>query len=205
MTIQKDFESIPILDYSLVKTDKKQFLDDLQYALVHVGFLYLKNSPIPKDVVDKIINWAPKVFEIPTEEKLKVEMKNSPHFVGYSRQGNEITKNKKDNREQYDFGSELPCAWKEGEPEYRKLWGPNQWPSEKLLPGFKQDLITYFNACTQLSYELTSLVAEALSLPADAFQRFYEKPIENQHHRLKVRWGWSHNPSSRIGRQISSC
>ena len=38
---------------------------------------------------------------------------------------------------------------------------------------------------TQLSYEFSSLVAEALGLPPDGLARFYDKP-EYMQHRLKV-------------------
>ncbi|CAG8735159.1 3182_t:CDS:1, partial [Cetraspora pellucida] len=46
---QLDFTSLPILDYNLVHNFKKdEFLSQLRKALFHVGFLYIKNHPIPK-------------------------------------------------------------------------------------------------------------------------------------------------------------
>lgn len=81
------------------------------------------------------------MFDIPTSEKLRIEMCNSPHFLGYSKLAAEKTKDIDDQREQFDFGMEVPCTWKEGEPIYRRLKGPNQWPDEKYIPGFKEALL----------------------------------------------------------------
>ena len=53
-------------------------------------------------------------------------MINSPHFLGYSRAGAEITKGKIDYREQFDFGTPFECQYSKGKPEYTKLWGPPQ-------------------------------------------------------------------------------
>lgn len=69
-------------------------------------------------------------------------------------------------------------------PLYRRVWGPNQWPD---LPHFRPVLEDYMEAMSPLSVEFTSLIAEALGLPTDAFHRFYEHPIDEMQHRLKVR------------------
>lgn len=44
------------------------------------------------------------LFELPLEKKVEIEMVNSPHFLGYSRLGAEITTLKTDHREQFDVG-----------------------------------------------------------------------------------------------------
>lgn len=45
---------------------------------------------------------ALELFQLPLETKLEIEMVNSPHFLGYSRLGAEITALKPDFREQFD-------------------------------------------------------------------------------------------------------
>jgi isopenicillin N synthase-like dioxygenase len=42
------------------------------------------------------------ILELPLEEKLKIEMANNKHFLGYARLGTEITALKPDYREQFD-------------------------------------------------------------------------------------------------------
>ena len=128
MTVDQDFSSVPVLDYALTKdpATRPEFLDQLRNALISVGFLYLSNPPVSQDDIDLVIDYAPKLFTIPQEKKDKLLMRNSPHFLGYTKIGTEYTKGKVDQREQYDFSTPYECRWAPGDPEYLKLWGPAQ-------------------------------------------------------------------------------
>ncbi len=66
------FDSIPILSLSEAKdpATKPQFLEQLRNALLEVGFLYLKNTGIPEELTQKVIEEAIAFFDLPTEEKL---------------------------------------------------------------------------------------------------------------------------------------
>lgn len=81
---------------------KPKFLESLQRAIVNVGFLYIKNTTISPDIQQTLIAKGIDALELPLDEKLKVEMANSKHFLGYARLGAEITAMKPDYREQYD-------------------------------------------------------------------------------------------------------
>jgi isopenicillin N synthase-like dioxygenase len=118
------FGSIPVLDLSLADdpSTKPAFLADLRHAIIDIGFLYIKNFGIDQDFLDTVCIVGKQFFELPTDEKLRVEMKNGPHFLGYSRLGNEITARKTDFREQVDIGTELPIPTDE-DPRYRWLYG----------------------------------------------------------------------------------
>lgn len=65
------FTSVPILDLSLAKdpATKPQFLKELRYALMEVGFLYLKNVGISDETFKKVIEQGIAFFDIPEEEK----------------------------------------------------------------------------------------------------------------------------------------
>ena len=123
-----NFSSIPILDYSqtLDPERKDGFVAQLRHALINVGFLYLANPPVPREDIDAVVDYAPRLFDIPQEAKDKTRMANSEHFYGYSRLGAELTKGKTDQREQFDFGTECDNVWKPGDPDYMRLWGPAQ-------------------------------------------------------------------------------
>ncbi|TGZ83470.1 Clavaminate synthase-like protein [Ascodesmis nigricans] len=168
------FTEVPILDLSLSRSPKTkpQFLEDLKRALLEVGFLYIKNYGIDEKLTEEVIRLGKLFFELPEEEKLRLEMRNSPHFLGYSRLGNEITSHATDWREQIDLATELPAP-SPSEPRYRSLRGPNQWPSETLIPGFRETFDRYITLMGELSSEFTSLVAEAIGLPRDAFEKYY--------------------------------
>ncbi|KAL7267754.1 hypothetical protein RUND412_009645 [Rhizina undulata] len=168
------FTSIPVLDFSLSQSPetKDAFLSQLKSALLEVGFLYISNTGISDELVDNVSRLGKSFFDLPNEEKLRVEMKNSPHFLGYSRLGNEITKHAIDWREQIDLATELPAP-AANEPRYRQLRGPNQWPQEELIPGFQETFTTFIDQMTDLSTEFTRLMAEAIGLPRNSFDRFF--------------------------------
>ena len=81
------FTEIPILDLSRADSPetKPAFLADLRSALLNVGFLYIKNCGIDLETFDKVCEQGIKFFDLPEEEKLKIEMKNQPSFLGYNR------------------------------------------------------------------------------------------------------------------------
>ncbi|KAI3555898.1 2OG-Fe(II)oxygenase superfamily protein [Colletotrichum abscissum] len=178
------FTSIPILDLALAQDPetKPQFLNDLRHALMEVGFLYLKNVGIPDELFKRVIKEGKGFFDIPTEEKLKIEMKNAKSFLGYSQLSAEITAGKIDHREQIDLSTEHPLPGP-NDPLYYSLLAPNQWPSESALPGFRATFTEYMDRMGQISIAFTSLIAEAIKLPADAFNKYFDA---NQQHKLKI-------------------
>ncbi|KAF8739933.1 Clavaminate synthase, partial [Rhizoctonia solani] len=183
------FEEIPVLDWYLLSAgaeSRAKFISQLRSAMTEVGFLYLLNPPIDDRLVQSVIDYAPKLFDLPQETKESLAMVNNESFFGYNKLGAEITKGSTDFREQFDFAT----PWKgyrnpEG-PDYERLWGPAQWPSDTDLPGFRDAYSAYYKQCADLSFEFMSLLAEALGLPSDAFDRFYDAPRDIMLHRAKV-------------------
>ncbi|KXT17223.1 hypothetical protein AC579_5780 [Pseudocercospora musae] len=178
------FKEIPILDLSEGRHEatKPAFLRQLRHALLNVGFLYIKNTGIDQQTLDRVSEQGIKFFELPEDDKLAIEMKHEPSFLGYSRLGNEITAFKADWREQLDLGT--PHALRtEQDPLYYNLFGPNQWPNEKALPHFRPVFEDYMQRMSDISIFFTSLIAEAIELPANAFDAFFDK---GQQHKLKI-------------------
>jgi isopenicillin N synthase-like dioxygenase len=67
--------------------------------------LYIKNTTISHSIRDNLVTKGIEALELPLEEKLKIEMANSKHFLGYARLGTETTALKSDYREQFDVGT----------------------------------------------------------------------------------------------------
>lgn len=137
-----DFTSIPILNYALLSSPgtRRLFIQQLQHALINVGFLYLENVAVvvPDVLFDEVIAYLPRIFALPQESKDAVRMVNSPHFLGYSRLGVERTRGKADQREQFDFATPFENEeWVAGmgQPEYVRLWGPSQVGCQYLFLG----------------------------------------------------------------------
>lgn len=172
------FDAIPILDFHDATTDNQGFLDQLREAVVNVGFLYAK-SDFPEHLVDELKALLPALFSIPESEKAQIELENSPHFLGYSAIGSEITAGKSDQREQFEFVSSQDEMWQPGLPLYLRLTGPNQYPSS--LPEAPKIIETYMRSMTDFASLFMKLVAEAVDLPRDAFL-----PYLSHQNRLKM-------------------
>ena len=138
------FDRIPILDYSLLTTGRKdEFVSQLRHTMIFVGFLYLANTPIENSLFDRVIEYAPRLFELPQEKKDALRMANSPTFLGYSRFGAELTRGAVDQREQIDLAIDKNEKWKPGEPEYTRLQGKAQVRIRHPLIQFLIGLIRY--------------------------------------------------------------
>jgi isopenicillin N synthase-like dioxygenase len=65
-----------------------------------------------------------------------------------------------------------------GSPEAAlPLHGPNVWPPEALVPGFRAATEAYFSALTALGFRLLRLLAESLGLPPGHFDPYFGRPM----------------------------
>ncbi|KAM5345093.1 hypothetical protein ACJ41O_010955 [Fusarium nematophilum] len=171
--------SLPIVDFSRLRNPdtKQQELKTLQHALFGIGFLYLINTEVA-GTVKQIYDLLPGLFAITDEKKEAVAMVKSPAFVGYTKLGAETTAGATDMREQFDFGTATKEAWKEGDPVWRRMESPSEYPD---YPGFEPLIRRYLDEMTELSDEFLGYVGESLSLPTDVFN-----PFLGTMHRLKL-------------------
>lgn len=125
---EEGFESIPVIDLSGAahSATRPAVLRELRHALLNIGFLYISNHGISEKVIDRLRRILPELFALPAEDKRRVALTNSPHFLGYSGAGTEITAGQADAREQFEFATELADDWTEGKPLAERLRGPNQ-------------------------------------------------------------------------------
>ena len=187
--------NIPILDLSWAEdpVKKPELLQQLHSALFEVGFLYITNHGVEQQTIDNLTNLLPSLFALTAEEKASLSKLNSPHFLGYSGFAEETTLGKKDLREQFDFATELPVVYQEKNDSvngvnghsnhnesmrdfsklYWRLRGPNQWPRETSLHGFRKAFTEYHNSLQELSYRFVHLIEEAFSIPIGTFDHFF--------------------------------
>lgn len=192
---------------------KPQFLHELRHALLEVGFLYLKNVGILEELTQAVIDEGVAFFDLPMEEKfvlsrspsfthlarssshpwrtmrgrlilrrLKIEMKTAASFLGYSRLDAEITAQTIDHREQIDLSTDHAVRLPH-QPLYRNLFAPTLWPSASHMPNFKPVFSEYITRMGSISIFFTSLIAEAIGLPAGAFNKYFDV---DQQHKLKI-------------------
>lgn len=141
---------IPVLDLKLAEDPSTRglLLDQLHDALFNIGFLYISNHGVSEEIISTLAEKLPALFHLPLERKRELSKTKSPQFLGFSDFAQETTQGKLDLREQYDIATELPEVYqKDAVPNdrgrdfsnlYWRLRGPNVWPSENEVPGFKK-------------------------------------------------------------------
>ncbi|WP_147198743.1 isopenicillin N synthase family oxygenase [Pantoea sp. CCBC3-3-1] len=189
--------SLPVIDLTQLNGDygqRKAFLEKLNNAARDVGFFYLTGHGISQRLLDDVQRVSRQFFALPEQEKLSVQMANSPHFRGYNRAGSEITRSQPDYREQFDIGAERPAIDNPDAP-WERLQGPNQWP--ETLPELRSLLTRWQQEMTSVALELLRAFAEALSLPRNAFDDLYGE-FPNEHIKL-IRYPGRADGESRQG------
>ena len=155
---------VPIIDLSQFDGDqntRQAFLSDLRSAARDVGFFYLSGHGIGNDQIESLFQLSRRFFALPLEDKLKIEMINSPQFRGYTRVAGERTKGLADWREQLDFGVEREAIpQSSGTPAWSRLQGPNLWPD--ALPELRPAILDWQEKTTATAIRLLRAFAAAL-------------------------------------------
>ncbi|MBY6255103.1 isopenicillin N synthase family oxygenase [Phytobacter diazotrophicus] len=190
--------TLPTLDLARYfnPAEREAFLDQLRTSARDIGFFYLINHGVNDELQRAVQHEARRFFALSDEQKQQVAMIHSPHFRGYNRAASEITRGKPDWREQFDIGAERPeLLLSDSDPRWRRLQGPNLWPAEQ--PELKTTLLDWQKSMTEMAIVLLRAFAEALRLPANAFDALYgDKP--NEHIKL-IRYPGQDNTQSNQG------
>lgn len=167
---------IPILDWQDFGTDPDGFSKDLGRACRETGFFLLRNHTVPLTLQNEVFAQADAFFELPTPEKSKVSILNTPHFRGWGKQGDESldeTSPLVDTKETFNLGFDLP----HDDPRVvagEMFRGVNQWPD---LPNFSQTMLAYYDAALALGVDLHRAIARDLGLEPEFFTHCFHEPL----------------------------
>ena len=181
-------EEIPILDLGpyLAGEDGalERLADELRYAQENVGFLFIVNHGVPRDLIKRAHANLVRFFDLPDDVKRAMPNYVPPKSTIYvSSTVNENTK--PDLNEMLRIVRERPADHPGVKANLKPYFGPNQWPDETLLPGWKAEMLEYYDAMEGLGQKLLPLYARALDLPADYFDGMFDDPLwttRNQHY-----------------------
>lgn len=137
-----------------------------------IGFFYVVNHGIPQAVSARYLDMLRAFFALPLAAREAIDKSNSPQFRGWERIGSELTNNAIDYREQLDIGVDR-SAITDPDPYYLALIGPNQWPDESLIPGFRDCIGDYFARLSALARELLRVMSLALGLDETHIERVF--------------------------------
>lgn len=144
----------------------------LKKACLDSGFFYVVNHGISQEFMDEVFAQSKRFFKLPIKEKMKIlrNEKNrgyTPMLDEYLDPENQVNG---DYKEGYYIGVEVS----EDDPAAQKpFYGPNVWPDEDILPGWRKNMEKYHQEALKVSKAVARIIALALDLEAD----FFDKPV----------------------------
>jgi len=166
---------LPLIDLARFRQpNREDFLAGLRHAAHEVGFFYVVNHGVPKELTTGIMDVARRFFALPLEQRLAIENINSPQFRGYTRTGYEYTGGSPDWREQIDIGPERdPIPLRPDAPTWERLVGPNQWPAE--LPELRATTLAWQAEALRVSREVLRALSVALGQDEGYFDAWFDE------------------------------
>lgn len=165
---------IPVIDISGLRESSSPNMNEvvkqLAKACREVGFFYIKNHGIPKDLIEKTFTMAETFFSQPLEKKLECSMeRHSKCFRGYSPVLSELADGKRNSYELMEFSVEFPAKAPEVIAQ-RPLHGPNIWPE---IDGYRTTLTRYIKEMNKLGHDLMRGIALSLDLEENYFHKAF--------------------------------
>ncbi len=145
---------VPIIDVGGLRFDRTSgAIEDIARACSDWGFFQVINHGIDHALIDNVWRDACRFFGQSIEDKQSI-LRSRENPWGYY--NIELTKNKRDKKEVFDFTTEG------ADPIYHS---ENRWPS--AIVSFRTTMLDYLEACTRLSHTLLQAFCVGLDLPAD--------------------------------------
>jgi isopenicillin N synthase-like dioxygenase len=175
----QDFSHVPIIDVSELVAGapgRRAVAARLGEACRESGFFYAVGHGVDEGLQRRLRDLSRRFFAQDVAAKLRIRMAlGGRAWRGYFRVGDELTSGKPDQKEGLYFGAELPADHplvRAGTP----LHGPNLFPAEP--PGFREAVLDYMAALTQLGHRLMAGLALGLGLEESYFaDRYTGEPL----------------------------
>jgi isopenicillin N synthase-like dioxygenase len=159
---------IPVLDFAQFDQGgaaQQRLFQEMHEACRAVGFFYIQNHGVPAEAIDGIFNEAHRFFDLPEAEREAIRLTDSPWYRGYLPTGapgaNRVTRNNL--LEAYNLARELGPDHPDVQA-LKPLHGPNQWPSEANLPGFRATVLAYYGLMEDLSRRVLTVLCGAMNI-----------------------------------------
>ncbi|KAH9777119.1 diox n domain-containing protein-related [Citrus sinensis] len=150
---------LPVIDLS--SPDRLSTAKSIRQACIDYGFFYLVNHGVEEELISQMFNESKKFFSLQLEDKMKLARKE---HRGYTALCDEILD---------------PSSTSEGDPKESFYIGPlegtlssmNQWPSLEILPTWRSTMEYYHQKVLSAGRRLIHLIALALNLNEDFFEK----------------------------------
>ncbi len=159
-------EPVPVIDLSPLfdpgdSAGQAAVAEAIAGACRHWGFFQVIGHGIPAPLIERVWSETQAFFDLPVADK-RALMRSKDNPRGYY--DRELTKNARDLKEVFDFGRDaFPDLPGEHPKNRAAIDGANQWPAS--LPGFKETMLAYFDACEDLGLRLLEMFCQGLGEP----------------------------------------
>lgn len=169
------FDEVPVIDIGplLDGSDPGVVAREIGHVCATVGFFYIRNHGISRELIEAAYAQARDFFARPFEEKNRLNIVHSgPTLRGYiPTYGENVDPEKsRDFKECFDLGLD--------EAQVSPFFGPNPMPEDPA--DFKAVVERYHAEMLGLARTLIGAIALSLDLPADHFARLQQHPITVQ-------------------------
>ena len=170
-------QSIPVIDLADYLEGRpsamRQTANAIHDALSDVGFFVITGHNIPAGLIRQTFAEAHRLHDLPMTRKLSLRL--NEHNNGYMAMGRYAVWTSDVNRNDKPDLNEAFFVRRERDPDNalrqsgRRFAGPNIWPDEAEMPGFRQHVLDYTNAMEAFTNRLLPAVAVSLDLPPEYF------------------------------------
>lgn len=169
--------SIPAIDLSSYETESAA-ASEVRRACESVGFFYLQGHGVSTRALNEAFEYSRRFFALPIDQKRGILASLSTKNRGYTPMAEETldvnNQSVGDQKEGLYFGREVLLDSLDAS---LPLHGPNLWPSEEVIPGFRKVIETYIGELNALAFRLLRLFSLALGLDASALDSKFHPPM----------------------------
>ena len=167
-------EYIPVIDLARAGDDagRRAVAGEIHRACRDIGFFYVANHGVSQSLIDAQFDWARRFFALPLERKMALDMNRSKTFAGYEPLAGQTLDEDSppDLKESFYCGHDVPDDHPYAQAGIRGF-GHNRWPED--LPGFREQMQTYYKTVRALADSVMGLIALSLELPENWFEPLY--------------------------------
>ncbi|XGV97720.1 MAG: isopenicillin N synthase family dioxygenase [Leptolyngbya sp. BL-A-14] len=167
-----DRAQIPVIDVSALVAGQaaETVATQIRQACCETGFFYVIGHGIDEALQQRLEHLSRQFFAQPLETKLQIRMAlGGRAWRGYFPVGDELTSGQPDLKEGIYFGDELDAAHPSVQAQL-PMHGANLFPE---MPQFRETVLDYMAAMTQLGHKLMAGIALSLGLDASYFRDRY--------------------------------
>jgi isopenicillin N synthase-like dioxygenase len=175
-------EAIPVVDVRDFLSARAGALEavarQVHDALTTVGFFVVTGHDVPLPLIERTFAEARRFHALPLAKKLALRL--NEHNNGYMMIGRYAVRTSDINNNDKGDLNEAFFVKRERAPDDplrrsgRRFVGPNQWPDERDLPGFRAYVLEYIEVMDDFARRLLPAVAVALDLAPGWFEEAFQ-------------------------------